>query len=850
MFEKVLKIISDCIRRLIYRRRYGKKDISDTSSSADFSEAPRFSPSREEVELTPLPEIHKQSVARAQNLEDTAEQDEIDATDGIGVSQSTTVDNATGTNPPVKGIDPTPSMSENEESLSHHHGFNAYSEAPETPEDQKIAAHNASIVQLSDSGESDQGDVISVDSGHDQIRNESEPPASNLGGSEETPSLLLDYNSDIRAKSPLDSDTLASVSGGTQGALERPSSEVAKSKEKDKAKRKRPHNIKGRRSRSVNSRRESGSRRPNISRPELICRRDPASMAWEIILTADEDCKLSAVQLRDEFIEHSAQRCHIPSFTGRLIVSCQDEQRHDVPLFDGNPLIFKLRKNWSGEGRKIARITSGHFIVIAPALWERTGHAPVEPDSCADTAFRAHYFHRDAAVTDDTAGGFREWGGSPVATGIELIGRNIYDDSDHGMLFVGDPPDIKPSPEIEWARVGEETEQDWAQNFQPDLQSLSEVLSGREGRFFLRVYDSEVRMLDSVAFRYVRDLRRINVNGTEYAQGTVLMPGKTGYPRTEICLVGADGSTLTPVLPPQAQQEIAPSGVVEVPPLPNADCVTCSLGSDVRDVKIALDLPRIWWCLEDGRSDSAAWRDNPLVMTRKEFRNHAYADVTLSVLSRRHSSVRAGFDDQLDQQYSRSIEDNRIAIPLAHFVDHAQIDRRLNEDAHFNVRWAEEVVPLIVISADPMPEILSFTAEPATIVAGKEALLEWTTRNTGDARVSIDPSVGVVDGAGTFTVCPSKTTRYTLTLAVSDTEGISSTVKVTVERLSVPGRRPVARVMSSRGGWRRGKGFSLGELQDAGVTVKEAAERSIPIDRRRRSSHPANVEKIRRMLYV
>ena len=99
------------------------------------------------------------------------------------------------------------------------------------------------------------------------------------------------------------------------------------------------------------------------------------------------------------------------------------------------------------------------------------------------------------------------------------------------------------------------SEQGWGQNFQPGLQSLAEVLRGREGRFFLRVYDPEVRMLDSVAFRYVRDLSRINVNGTEYAQGTMLMPGETGYPRTEISLVGADGSTLTPILPPQAQAQ-------------------------------------------------------------------------------------------------------------------------------------------------------------------------------------------------------------------------------------------------------------------------------------------------------
>ena len=466
--------------------------------------------------------------------------------------------------------------------------------------------------------------------------------------------------------------------------------------------------------------------------------------------------------------------------TGRLIVFSRDGQEHILPLFEGEPLIFKLPKNWAGEGRRTSGITSGHFIVIAPFKWQRTGHAPVEADNCTDPAFRAHYFHRDASVPDETAGGFHEWAGSPVATGIELIGRNIYDDSDHGVLFVGDPPDLKPSPGIEWARVGEEIEQGWGQNFQPGLQSLPEVLDSREGRFFLRVYDPEVRLLDSVAFRYVRDLSRIKVNGTEYAQGTMLMPGKTGYPRTEISLVGADGSTLTPVLPPQAQQAIAPSGAVEVPPLPDADSITCSLGPDARGVHIVLDLPRIWWRLEDGRSDPGAWHDTPFVMTREEFRNHAHADATLSILSKRQSSVRAGFDDRVEQPYSRTIEDNLIVIPLAHFVDHAQIDRRLTEEAHFRVEWAGEKLPLIRVSADPVPEILTFTSDPPTIVPGQEAVLRWATRNAQGVRVRIDPAIGCVESMGSVRVEPAASTHFTLCLTASGIDDVKKDVAVTV----------------------------------------------------------------------
>ena len=412
------------------------------------------------------------------------------------------------------------------------------------------------------------------------------------------------------------------------------------------------------------------------SRPELVCRRIPATACWEVILSADEEAQLAAAHLEDTPLDFTDGRCSVPSLTGCLTVFSQDGQEHILPLFEGEPLIFKLPKNWAGEGRRTSGITSGHFIVIAPIKWERTGHAPVEADNCTDPAFRAHYFHRDANVPDETAGGFHEWAGSPVATGIELIGRNIYDDSDHGMLFVGDPPDLKPSPGIEWARVGEEIEQGWGQNFQPGLQSLAEVLGGREGRFFLRVYDPEVHLLDSVAFRYVRDLSRIKVNGTEYAQGTMLMPGETGYPRIEISLVGADGSTLTPILPPQAQQAIAPSGAVKVPPLPGADSITCSLGPDARGVNIVLDLPRIWWRLEDGRPDAGAWRDTPFVMTREEFKNHAYTDATLSILSKRQSSVRAGFDDRVEQPYSVRAQGGEFGRPATR-RSHRQAHRAL-----------------------------------------------------------------------------------------------------------------------------------------------------------------------------
>ena len=509
---------------------------------------------------------------------------------------------------------------------------------------------------------------------------------------------------------------------------------------------------------------------------------------------------MTKVRLDGTLLDITSHFCRLPSLIGRLSVSFGDEQELTIPLFDDEPLTFKMRRNWTGVGRRVTRITTGHFIVIAPDTWSRVGNAPVEPGRCADSVFRAHFFHRDKGAPPSSTEGFDEWKASP-ATGIELTGALVHDDADDGPLYVGEVPTLEPWPEVVWARAGEETEDGWAENFRPSEQSLSEVLAGKEGRFFLRVYGADTKLIDSVVFRYIRDLIRIEVDGTAYSESTVLVPKKTGHQRTEVRFVGADGSSATPMLPPEARQTIAPSGAIVVPPRPDADRVTCELGAGRGGtVNVVLDLPRVWWRVEDSGSGTGDWRDTPLVMTRANFRNRAYADGRLVLLSTREKSIRAGFDDDCEQPYSRKIEDDHIAIPLEHFLDYDQIDRRLSADSQFSVEWAKEIVPIVVVSADPMPEVASFGASPATIRAGDEAILEWRVRNAVDARIGIEPGVGMVAPDGTATVRPSQSTRFTLTTAAI---GVDELVKAVTTLTVVPaGKRDgrlIACVLSSSG---------------------------------------------------
>ena len=155
-----------------------------------------------------------------------------------------------------------------------------------------------------------------------------------------------------------------------------------------------------------------------------------------------------------------------------------------------------------------------------------------------DTSFRAHYFFRDGSESEEGIGGFRECDVASTTSGFELAGGRVFDDSEDGELFVGAVPNLKSSQDISWIRVGEEEQNGWkGENFKPDERTLAEVLNGRQGRFFIRVYD-DTRLLDSGEFRYLGNLKEIRVNSKPYDENTVHTPP---YSRTTVEFIGTDG---------------------------------------------------------------------------------------------------------------------------------------------------------------------------------------------------------------------------------------------------------------------------------------------------------------------
>ena len=613
--------------------------------------------------------------------------------------------------------------------------------------------------------------------------------------------------------------------------------------------------------RDIGGQRPSGTSAPATRKtrqytpaPELTVRQ--AGAIWEVVLVAaSDDYQLEEVKHGGAPLPASHRECSIPSLIGSLTVAFGRDKPLELPLAGDRPMVFKLGVDWSGTGRRVSAITLGHFIVIAPRDWSRTGRVPVEPEDCTDSGFHAHYFYRERGDTTEV-GGFNEYRRPLTRAAAVLDGNTIFDDSNEGDLFGGPEAPKLTAPGAVWARVGEEGKKGWGKNFKLN-EPLNKVLGGRQGRFFVRVYDVESKLLDSCEFRYLRSLREICINGDPYTNDGILAPAATGHAPADVRFVSMGGvSRFNPTIHSTRTIVVEGGDHVLVDPHPDADSVSCTLASEGGSVDVVLDLPRIWWRMERDGADGDLWVDRPIELTRGEFAKHAMQDAAIRVrLPRTVRAAVLGFDDDLQKRYPTSREDGgryvHLCVPLTDFAFHPQILEALVEDVSLNLECRGTGLALVRVPRDPSPEIVSFTCEPSTVENGDPVTLTWETLNA--IAVAIEPDVGVVAKTGSVEIKPRGTTAYTLKLTGPGLAEVTKTITATVSRvttisLACSDDAGVAYVQGGCGGRRRGKGFSRGEIQAAGVSRRTAMVCQLRSDGRRRTTHPANVAAIRRAI--
>ena len=529
-----------------------------------------------------------------------------------------------------------------------------------------------------------------------------------------------------------------------------------------------------------------------------------------------------------------------------LVEDVAERKIERIPLYADEPMVFRLGDDWQGDGRKVGGVGAGHFVAIVPTDWTRLGDAPVEPEPCVDDGFRAHYFYRgreDRGVVE----GFEERGVSSSV--IELAGARLFDTSEQGELFVGRPPALK-APGMAWARIGEEGTQGWGETFRLDSGlSLEDVLLGREGWFFVRVYREGMGAeADSVQFRYLADLREIRVAGKPYADDTLLLPGAGGHRAVNVEVVCVEESEVAVRRASSGGRDLEVQGSAVVCPAdPELKEVRCTVEGRRGGVDIVVGLPRVWWGLASTGQAPQPWRDTMQTMTRQEFRRLAFARTEMRIdvpAGLRRVGVGFGDEGRIDHPARKEGTRSRCVVPLAHYLDHSQIARRLFRDAELAGHFAGLEVGMVRVVAEPPPTIVAFSITPDRVPPGDMAVVRREVEDCEGVVVSLAPGAGAVDAAGSREIRVDRSTVVRLTLVAPGMEEVVEERVVEVEALqSTDVEQPVAQARAV-GGWRAAKGFSDGELS----VVRGAERLTLRVDRRRRSVHPVNVASLERWM--
>ena len=553
---------------------------------------------------------------------------------------------------------------------------------------------------------------------------------------------------------------------------------------------KQPRKIGGRRIEQGPRQKESESL--EIERkPVLICRENQSEWKVEVVLTIPEEKSIQRVMLNGEDITNNRKEYQLTEYRGKLTIDTTDGKKFEIELAgDQKPLIFKMKKNWKGEGRHLEEMTKGHFIVVAPSSCTRKGNAIISEKICSNEQFKAHYFFVDE---DSDEPAFNECSIPRRASSFDLVGDSLDDDSHEGKLFVNETPLLNQNSEVVWARVGEEGKIGWGENYRPAYETLSNVLSGREGHFFIRVYGEDVKLLDSDHFRYSSELNCILVNGEQYKQTDNLIPPlKDGHRSVEIKFLNTNGDNICPESNGQFDSTINDDGSVKLRPSPNNDRTEWKLPSGRDNLQVAVELQRIWWKIEKQEQINNDWFDKPIVVQHKEFRSLGQMNAKLKFLPEDSTkSGKVGLGNEHDTVNVRL----KDSLHLSQFLDYEKISEPLLEQTTLKLFIEGAEVDLIIIEPDPNEP------EPGPSDESDRG------DNSSDPDVDCNPRS---ENPPSFT--PPSGSEY---------------------------------AWVRKGGtysYRRGRGFSEGELSEAGITRDLRKQLCLYADKRRNTIYQHNVD--------
>jgi hypothetical protein len=182
-----------------------------------------------------------------------------------------------------------------------------------------------------------------------------------------------------------------------------------------------------------------------------------------------------------------------------------------------------------------------------------------------------------------------------------------------------------------------------ASNFEELRREIS-----RSGWYFVRLYDHDGRLIESLDFRFSPLLKSIKI------QASSPLPGPYGHNPTFVDILHDESAEVRAVEPgpPDALSAVRTDigSRIEIPPSPRFDQTRWSIKEhDGSEVEICLRVDRVWWTLRNEHTEhsESEWTDHPLALKQEDLTATSCQILRVRLPSAwRGREIRVGVDPQ------------------------------------------------------------------------------------------------------------------------------------------------------------------------------------------------------------
>ena len=423
-------------------------------------------------------------------------------------------------------------------------------------------------------------------------------------------------------------------------------------------------------------------RRPMAPRPEFVCWKK--GMAWALGVEISEDLEPVDLEVRQNTsLREDGQRplCFpLEDALGEMRVRWKEAEhgQQKERTFSAEPCrIFKLMGDLR-SGRHMNRVTRGPFLIVVPESWQRhvelSGREFLAPEPVLGGNVRAHHFDVDgktvtvaAFITPES----RQVQSPSQTTGFELEGHRVPSvDQEAGPLFIGDMPYLRSHGASDYATVvvGEEGPWQGRSRWRDAAEHFAELRSRiRErgaGWYFVRLYDAEDQLLESLDFRYSKGFEGIKID-----TGSP-MPGPEGHRGATVRFRHDPSCSVQPAetLPGlEIARDVGLMSITVPPDVRLGQTQWTILEENNRSVEIAVVIERIWWALayEDEDASLDMWTGRPLQVAKDDLDPTSTRTVRVKLPAPGWASaVKIGFDVKSAYEFRASPRAQEYVLPL------------------------------------------------------------------------------------------------------------------------------------------------------------------------------------------